>query len=206
MPRNRREGRRDGAHAASDGRALRDRTLIAQTTARLIAEHGLTDWSAAKRKAARQLALPDSAALPSNDDIEQALLDYHALFGGEAHAESLRQQRRHALHWMRRLRAWQPLLVGGVAAGWASAHSDVRIEVVADDPKAVEMALASEGIVYAALPARDDDTTQLRIDTPAASVRVSVLTPVQRRQRPRKDDEPRLDAAAVEALLDPEPT
>ena len=40
-----------------DLRALRDRTRIAQAAARLIAEHGITDWSLAKRKAARQLGL-----------------------------------------------------------------------------------------------------------------------------------------------------
>ena len=57
----------------SDGRARRDRERIAQTAARLIAEHGLTDWALAKRKAARQLMLPESAALPSNDEIEAAL-------------------------------------------------------------------------------------------------------------------------------------
>ena len=41
-------------------RALRNRSRIAQTAARLIAEHGLTDWNAAKRKACRELGLPAS--------------------------------------------------------------------------------------------------------------------------------------------------
>ena len=117
---------------------------IAQAAARLIAEHGLTDWSLAKRKAARQLMLPERAALPSNDEIEAALAEHHALFGGDAHAASLRAQREEALALDAAARArWDPLLVGGVAAGWATEHSDVRLELVADDPKAVEIALAS---------------------------------------------------------------
>ena len=190
----------------SELHAVRDRMRIAQTAARLIVEHGITDWSLAKRKALRQLLLPESTALPSNEDLVQALTDHHALFGGEAHAASLRRQREHALGWMRRLEAWTPLLVGGVAAGWATEHSDVRIELVADDPKAVEIALASNGVVYTAMPMTEDaekagPLAQLRLASPEATLRLIILTPQQRRNRPRRDDEPRLSADALVALL-----
>jgi hypothetical protein len=206
-------GRHPGTPAARNGgwaderRVLRDRARIAQTAARLIAEHGITDWSLAKRKAARHLMLPDATPLPSNDDIERALSDHHALFGGPAHAACLRRQRTEALSWMQRLARWDPLLVGGVAAGWATEHSDVRLELVADDPKAVEIELASAGVVYAASPPADNadrqqGLTQLRIMTRDAAIRLSILIPAQRRNRPRKDDEPRLSATAVAALLD----
>jgi hypothetical protein len=180
----------------------RDRIRIAQAAARLIAEHGLTDWTLAKRKAARQLMLPDNAGLPSNDEIELALADHHALFGGEAHVLALRRQRVEALGWMRRLEQWEPLLVGGVAEGWATEHSDVRLELVADDPKSVEIALASKGVAYAALPPRDDDAAaHLRIESPRAAIRLAIVTPQQRRNRPRKDDELRLGVDALAALL-----
>jgi penicillin-binding protein 1A len=52
-------------------RAHRQRARIAQTAARLIAEHGLTDWSAAKRKACRELGLADNESLPGNEEVEQ---------------------------------------------------------------------------------------------------------------------------------------
>jgi len=190
-------------HGRADGlRVQRDRIRIAQTAARLIAEHGLTDWTLAKRKAARQLLLPDTAALPSNDEIETALASHHALFGGDAHATALRIQRSEALAWMRRFALWEPILVGGVAAGWATEHSDVCIELVADDPKAVEMALASWGVAYAALPARDDDSTaHQRIDSPRAAVRITIVMEQQRRNRPRKNEEPRLTADALADLI-----
>ena len=182
----------------------RNRARIAQTAARFIAEHGITDWALAKRKAARHLLLPETAALPSNEEIEAALADHHALFATDAHALALRMQRATALGWMRRLAPWAPLLVGGVAAGWATAHSDVRIELVADDPKAVEIALAGSGVTYAALPPNDDDpATQLRIETPHVAIRLAILTPLQRRNRPRKGEEPRLTAEALAALLGP---
>ena len=183
-------------------RRERDRIRIAQAAARLIAEHGLTDWTLAKRKAARQLMLPETTALPSNDEIETALAGHHALFGGEAHSIALRRQRSEALVWMRRLARWDPLLVGGVAEGWASEHSDVRLELVADDPKTVEMTLAGDGIAYAALASRTDDpATHLRIDSDRVSVRLAILTPQQRRNRPRQSDEARLGVDALAALL-----
>jgi hypothetical protein len=204
MARDRSRGLERGRGRGDDARAAQDRVRIAQAAARLIAEHGLTDWSLAKRKAARQLMLPDTAALPSNDEIEAALVDHHALFGGEAHAATLRAQRGEALSWMKRLAPWEPLLVGGVAAGWATVHSDVRLELVADDPKAVEMALAGAGVAYAAVPPRGDGeahAVELFIATPRAGIRLSILSPQQRRNRPRRDDEPRLAADAVTALL-----
>ncbi len=61
-------------------KGLRQRTRIAQTAARLIAEHGLTDWSAAKRKACRELGLADNEALPGNEEVEEALRNYNSLF------------------------------------------------------------------------------------------------------------------------------
>ena len=175
---------------------------IAQVAARLIVEHGLADWTLAKRKALRQLLLPDSTALPSNEEIEAALAQHHALFGAETHAAQLLHQRQEALRWMQQLAAWDPLLVGGVAAGWATEHSDVRLELVADDPKAVEMDLAGHGVSYAALPARDGDAaTHLRIESPHGTVRLAILTPTQRRNRPRKHEEPRFTVAALSALI-----
>jgi hypothetical protein len=207
-PRQRDERHRPGTPGRGDGpRLQRDRMRIAQTAARLIVEHGLTDWALAKRKAARQLMLPEATTMPSNDDIEQALFDHHALFGGDAHEATLRAQRAEALRWMRRLDAFLPLLVGGVAAGWATEHSDVRIELVADDPKAVEMLLAGAGVGYVALPPRETTPlaargTELLVEGQRATVRLSVLSPQQRRNRPRGDDEPRLDADTLTGLLD----
>src|SRR3982751_3538009 len=150
--------RREALPAGATMRATQDRARIAQATARLIAEHGITDWSAAKRKAARQLGLPEGLSLPSNEDVQQALTDYHALVADAAHAASLHIQRTAALRWMRRLERWAPLLVGGVAAGWATTHSDIRIELVADDPKSVEMTLVGEGVHYSASPARGEES------------------------------------------------
>ena len=60
--------RGDGRRAERDDVFVADgheRAGVAQVAARLIAEHGIGDWSLAKRKAARQLGLPDRAYVAS---------------------------------------------------------------------------------------------------------------------------------------------
>ncbi|MEO8755206.1 MAG: UDP-N-acetylmuramate--alanine ligase [Casimicrobiaceae bacterium] len=173
--------------------------------AKLIAEHGITDWSLAKRKAARALMLGDREPLPGDDEITAALAEYHALFGGDAHAAALRAQREEALRWMRRLRQFTPLLTGGVAAGWATAHSDIRLELVANDAKLVELALLNEGIGYRAMHSDRDGAAELFVEAESGGLRLSVLAPDESRQRPRRDrhgnEDIRLDEAALAALL-----
>jgi hypothetical protein len=180
-----------------------NRQRIAQTAARLIVEHGITDWSHAKRKAARQLMLSECCALPGDDEVEAALTEHQALFGGEEQAATLREQREEALVWLRRLHAFRPLLVGGVAAGWASAHSDVRIELTTDDHKSIELMLINADIAYRAAPMRSGEArTDLYIETRRGGVRLIVRDEREARQRPRRDEEARLDAAALERLLE----
>jgi hypothetical protein len=188
------------------GRDAHNRVRIAQAAARLIAEHGIADWSLAKRKAARQLMLPEREPLPDDAEVEAALAEHHALFGGEEHAATLRRQREQALLWMRRLSSFEPALVGGVAAGWATAHSDIRLELVADDAKAVELALINAGVAYRLPPAaRNDGPAELFIETPAGGLRLIVRTAAAQRQRPQRDAQghpvARLSAAALEAML-----
>lgn len=181
----------------------RDRARIAAQAARLILEHGLSDWAVAKRKAARQLMLDERAALPGDDEVEEALTAHQALFGGAAQAQTLLRKRSEALRWMRDLDSWSPRLTGGVAAGWAGDHSDIRIELVADDAKAVELALVNRGVAYRAAPPAASGAAELRIDEAAGCVRLVVLTPALARQRPRTRGQarPSLDADAVEALV-----
>ncbi len=187
-------------------RALRSRTRIAQTAARLIAEHGLTDWSLAKRKACRELGLPAHESLPGNEEVEQALRDYNSLFRATTQPASLRAQRFDALRWMERLSRWDPVLTGAVAAGWATEHSEVRLELEAEDAKSIELALINEGVAYAQMPTPVANAApQLQIESPAATVRLVILSPQQRRNRPRRErsgpSEERLTLPQLKALL-----
>src|SRR5215467_9277293 len=107
---------------SESARGQRNRARIAQLAARLIAEHGLTDWNAAKRKACRHLGLPDREALPGNEEVQQALRDYNTLFRSDEQPARLHSQRQDALRWMERLAQWNPVLTGAVAGGWATPH------------------------------------------------------------------------------------
>ena len=189
-------GRAYGAGAQSE-----NRERIAQVAARLILEHGITDWSLAKRKAARQLMLSERDGLPGDDEVEAALADHQALYGGDEQAATLRAQREEALRWMRRLAEFNPRLVGGVAAGWAGEYNDIRLELIADDQKAIELVLINADISYRVGPMRSAAApAQLYIDTPAGGVRLTIMD--EREARSRKRDDVRLDAAALARLLD----
>ncbi len=196
--------RRDPSPAAC-GRDTHDRARIAQVAARFIADHGIADWNLAKRKAARELMLPEGRALPSDDEVEAALFDHHALFGGAAHVASLSAQRKEALQWMRRLAAYRPVLTGGVAAGWATAHSDIRLELVAEDAKLVELALLNAGVGYRTMQTDREGASDLFVDTRRGGVRLAIRAPEDARQRThraaRGKEEVRLDLPALEALL-----
>lgn len=190
---------------ASMERTAQDRIRIAQTAARYIAEHGIADWSLAKRKAVRELGLPEREALPGDNEIEAALLEYHALYGGAVHATRLHDQRTEALRWMQHLRTFAPELVGGVAAGWATAHSDICLELVASDAKDVEFALLNAKVAYRTMHGDRDGAAELYIDTAVAGLRLSIRSAFAARQRPpreRHGQEPvRLDTFALTALL-----
>src|SRR4051812_11983033 len=155
------------------GAGDQNRERIAQVAARLILEHGITDWTHAKRKAARQLMLPEREALPGDDEVEAALAEHQEIFGGDEHVASLRAQREEALVWMRRLAEFRPMLVGGVASGWAGEHNDIRLDLVADDQKAVELVLINHDVPYRVGPMRSADAPSvLLIETDRGGVRL----------------------------------
>jgi hypothetical protein len=132
------------------------------------------------------------------------LRDYNSLFRGETQPASLRAQRLDALHWMEKLSSWNPILTGAVAAGWATEHSEVRLELEAEDAKPVELALINGGIDYDQIAAPGNDSPpQLRIESSLATVRLVILSPQQRRNRPRRSGVPeeRLTIAQLKDLL-----
>jgi hypothetical protein len=135
------------------------------------------------------------------------LRDYNSLFQSATQPASLRTQRIDAMRWMERLARWDPVLTGAVAAGWATEHSEVRLELEAEDAKSVELALINARIAYAQVPIQGAgaQTPQLRVESPQTTVRLVILSPQQRRNRPRRDRagtaEERLTLPQLRALL-----
>ncbi len=123
------------------------RAHVAQLAARLIAE-GLTDYRAAKQKAARQLGISDPYALPDNFEVETALREHLALFAGETQPKVLSAMREIALKVMTRLQPFSPWLVGPVLNGTATQYSEIELEIIGVDPKIFEMHLIDARIAF----------------------------------------------------------
>ncbi|OYU44278.1 MAG: hypothetical protein CFE44_13830, partial [Burkholderiales bacterium PBB4] len=118
---------------------------IAATAARLVVEEGL-EYGAAKRRALKQLGLPERTALPDNALLELQVEDYIALFCADTQPQELRALRRLALDWMERLQAFRPYVAGAVWHGTATRRSDVFLQLFCDDSKSAEIRLIDLGV------------------------------------------------------------
>ncbi len=122
--------------------------MVAQEAARIIVNHGVRDYGAAKIKAAERLGLNARGSLPGNPEIERAIEEHHQLFGRDSHMELLRSMRESALSAMAVLSRFTPRLVGPVLNGTADENSAINLHVFADSAEAVAMQLAELDIQY----------------------------------------------------------
>jgi hypothetical protein len=189
------------------------RLALAQEAARVMAEHGIRDFLAAKRKAAERFGVIDSAVLPKNTEIEAALAQYQRLFGAESHAQLLLSQRYVAVQAMHCLAEFAPRLVGSVLSGTATAHCDVQLHIFADTAEAVLLNLMERSIPHEVTERRvkmnaervlaypavrfalDDQAIEATV-FPADGIRQAPVSPVD--GRPMR----RANIAEVQALID----
>jgi hypothetical protein len=145
-----------------DRAAQQLRVLITRQAAKLIAE-GLTDYHAAKLKAARQLNCNDKNALPDNQEIEAALREHLSLFAAHTQPTALAALRKAALRAMRWLQiesegatatslgttfAFEPWLTGAVLNGTANEYSEIELELVGVEAKTMEFILLNRGVEF----------------------------------------------------------
>jgi hypothetical protein len=178
-----------------------EREQIAQAAAALIIENGITDWQFARRKAARQLGLGKRAGLPDRNQLEAALRDYAAQYLADEQPGLLDEFRTEALEWMEKLGEFDPELTGPVAEGWAYPGCEIRLELLADDAKIVEIALLNRSIDVTHLPVRAPGASavSLHVDGETGPVRLVVQDVAQRRNR--KHDRVRKKIAELRALI-----
>jgi hypothetical protein len=122
------------------------RLLVAQTAARLMSESGIRDFAQAKRKAAALHGVSQSQNLPTNEEIEQALVEYQNLFLSDSQPRLLRRLRETALEAMKLLAPFEPRLVGPVLNG--NAYSPIYLHLFADTPEQVLIFLMEHQIPY----------------------------------------------------------
>ncbi len=122
------------------------RTMVADAAARIVVEEAVESLAAARDKAVRRLGLDGLRDLPTAREIEQALIDYQRLFGGETHLAAIGRLRRHAVEAMRLLAGFAPRLVGPVLSGTAGEHTPVTLHVFADRAEDVGLFLEERGV------------------------------------------------------------
>lgn len=183
------------------------REQLAHQAAKLMAEDGITDHAFAKRKAARQLGAADTQHLPSNQEVDEALHSYRALYQHDSHPGILRQLREEALSSMRLLAEFHPYLTGSVLSGTAGEQSDINLILFSDDAKAVLLFLLKHKIDF------EDGEWKVQIgghqetvpsytltDESGMQIHIVVL-PENARHSGSRHPETHADIASVEALL-----
>ncbi len=183
------------------------REQLAHQAAKLMAEDGITDHAFAKRKAARQLGAADTQHLPSNQEVDDALHSYRALYQRESHPGILHQLRAEALTAMQLLAEFQPYLTGSVLNGTAGEQSDINLMLFSDDAKAVLLFLLKHKIDF------EDGAWKVRVGGHEETVPSYTLTsesgtqihiivlPENARFSGSRHPETHADIAAVEVLL-----
>ena len=173
---------------------------IASLAARLMAEDGIADYGLAKRKAARNLGAPDSEALPTNQEIEEALRAYQAVFQEDEQRERLAALRRSALALMRLLEQFHPYLTGPALDGTAGRYAEAEIELFADSAKDVEIFLLDSGFSfeYADIHRTGPDSPEarLRLEGDEATLLLSIYPHILERSHRRN---PRTGQVAARA-------
>ncbi len=122
---------------------------IAATAARLVVEEGL-EYGPAKQQALKALGLQRSGRnrLPDNNELEDEVRDYLALFCADTQPAELSALRQLAATGMARLEEFRPHLCGAVWRGTATRLSNIHLQLYCDDSKSAEIALINQGVEY----------------------------------------------------------
>src|SRR5919109_4440692 len=134
--------------ARKSNRQTAMRARIAAAAARIMAEDGIDDFALAKRKAARQLGAAESEALPANDEVENELRAYRALYQPDEHAQRITELRSIALDAMRALERFSPYLTGAVLKGTAGPYAEIELQLFPESAKEVEIFLLERRIAF----------------------------------------------------------
>lgn len=122
---------------------------IAAAAARLVVEDGM-EYGQAKQRAGRDASRRGGrpCALPSNEQVEDAVREHLELFHADTQPAQLRALREVAVAWMERLAEYRPHLAGAAWRGTATRHSALHIDLYCDDAKACEIALINAGVDF----------------------------------------------------------
>lgn len=126
------------------------RQEIAMAAARLIAEEGC-DYATARNQAMKLLGGKTRLArnsIPSDQEIQDEVRAYQALFLADEQPLELRELRELALSLMHKMTQFEPIIYGAAVNGTGSAHSDIHLIAFADDEKEVDYWLLNQNISF----------------------------------------------------------
>ena len=121
---------------------------LARLAAKFLAVDGANDYLSAKRKAALQLGVQPDRGMPTNVEVEQALMEYQSLFQNSQQTALLHDMRRQAVNAMRLMESYWPRLVGPVLTGTATRHTEITLHLVSDEPEQIGFLLDEHAIPY----------------------------------------------------------
>jgi hypothetical protein len=168
------------------------------------------EYGLAKKKAIRQLGLPESFPLPGNAEVEVAVRDYQAFYMDDEQVENLAFLREAAIDLMHRLAPFSPWLTGSVLEGTAGYHGRIDLLLFPDSAKEVEIFLLDQGIAFHhGHPKSDRVEAVLIIDDEDMPANLMILPPREERIAHKGHDgrtRSRARVETVEALLGTEKT
>ena len=172
-----------------NGRNTQLRQLIASAAARIMAEDGVDDYTFAKRKAARQLGVPDTDALPANAEVAAELRAYQALYQREEQSLRIQELRQKALQLMEILQPFKPYLTGSVLDGTAGRYAEIDLLLFPDSAKEVEIFLLNRNLEYHhETPRHDLAEAVLQVDWDGEAVNLVIYPPQDERTALRNRD------------------
>jgi hypothetical protein len=187
-------------------------TDIAHAAARLVVEEG-QEYGPAKRRAAKQLGLIGHGNLPNNQEVEDAVFEYLAVFCADTQPAELLALRELATIWMARLAEFRPHLTGAIWRGTATRLNDIHLQLYCDDSKSAEIKLLDKGIDFDVGSVKGPrgtmvDCLSMSVDCPALNetigLHLTILDHDDLRGALKPDEQGRTergDLAALERLL-----
>ncbi len=124
------------------------RLTIASRAADIIMEEGTSDYLFAKKKAAKYLGLSEKETLPTNKQIDEAIINYQNIYREKVDHELLKKIKQETLNIMNIFKNFNPHLSGRLMDGIIPKYPKLQINLFTDNLKEVEYILLNQNISF----------------------------------------------------------
>ena len=121
---------------------------IANMAAKIIMEEGVNDYQYAKKKAVKYLDYNKLDILPSNDDIDRALVEYGAIYQKQVDISTIHKIKKEALKIMQLFDKFNPFFLSQITEGLVPKYPIININIFTDNMKEVEYVLLNNNINF----------------------------------------------------------